>query len=159
MVAFSSLMKTTRVLRVRIRKRGHTSGWKNVSFLVQTIVTAQSNFILSYALLFRKGIKRLEFNLDKFFHDIHFFFKHSCARREHCASVEEVTEMAARYAMQYTETRWLTMKYVAVRILQQWKNLKGYSISWNFYPRKIISNLQWQMRIVVRGYVQHCRKH
>ena len=28
--------------------------------------------------------------------------------------------------MQCTETRWLTMKYVLVRIPQQWKNLKEY---------------------------------
>ena len=55
-----------------------------------------------------------------------FFFKHSSARREDYASVEEVTEVVARYAMQHTETRWLTMKYAAVRILEQWKNLKEY---------------------------------
>ena len=81
--------------------------------MVQTIVTAQSNFTWSY-MLFRKGIKRLGFNFDEFFHDIHFFLKHSSACREDYASIEEVTEVAAQYAMQHTETRWLTMKYGAV---------------------------------------------
>ena len=102
--------------------------------MVQTTVTAQSNFIRSYGLSFRKGIKRLEFNLDEFFHNIHFFFKHSRAHREAYASVEEVTEVAARYAMQYTETQSLTIKYVAVRILQQWKILKEYFLK--FLPKK-----------------------
>ena len=35
--------------------------------------------------------------------------------------------------MQHTETRWLTMKYIAVRILQQWKNLKEYFL---FLPKE-----------------------
>ena len=72
--------------------------------------------------------------MDKFFHDIRFLFKHSCACREDYASVEKVTEVAAQYAMQHTETQWLTMKYVAVRILLQWKNLKEYFLK--FLPKK-----------------------
>ena len=28
--------------------------------------------------------------------------------------------------MQHTETLWLSMKYFAVKLLQQWKNLKEY---------------------------------
>ena len=83
--------------------------------------------------MFKKKIKRLGFNVDEFFHDIHFFFKHSIACREDYASVE-VTEVATRYAMQYTETRWLTMKYVAVRVLQQWKNLREYFLK--FLPKE-----------------------
>ena len=85
-------------------------------------------------MLFGKRIKRLGFNLNEFFHDIHFFFKPSSARREDYASVEEVTEVAARYAMQLIETRWLTMKYVAVRTLQQWKSLKKYLLK--FLPKE-----------------------
>ena len=56
---------------------------------------------------------------------IFIFLKHFCARREDYASVEEVTEVAARYAMRHTETRWLIMKYVAVRIMQQMEKFKG----------------------------------
>ena len=114
--------------------------------MVQTTISAQSNFIRSYPLLFGKGIKILKFNLDEFVHDNNFFFKHSSSRREDYPFVEEVTEVAVRYAMQHTATQWLTMKYVAVRILQQWKNLKEYFL--RFLPKKsiIISNLQWQIR-------------
>ena len=36
--------------------------------------------------------------------------------------------------MQYTETRSLTMQYSAVRILQQWKNLKEYFFK--FLPKE-----------------------
>ena len=64
---------------------------------------------------------------------IFIFFKHSFARREDYASVK-VKEVATQYAMQHTETRWLTMKYVAVRVLQQWKNFNEYFLK--FLPRK-----------------------
>ena len=84
--------------------------------------------------MFRKGNKKLGFNLDEFFRGIHFCFKHSSARRDDYVFEEEVTEVAPRYAMQHTETRSLTMKYVAVRILQQWKSF------WKFLPKK--SNLK-----------------
>ena len=103
--------------------------------MVQTIVTAQSNFIPSYSLLFRKGIKGLRFTSNEFFHNIQFFLKHSSALREDYASVK-VTEVATRRAMQHTETRWLTIKHVAVKILQQWKNLKEYFLK--FLPKKVI---------------------
>ena len=82
---------------------------------------------------FKKGIKKLDFDMDEFFHDIH-FFKHSSARREDYASLEETTEVAAWYALQHSETRWLSMKYVAVRIMQQWKNLKEYFLK--FLPQQ-----------------------
>ena len=36
--------------------------------------------------------------------------------------------------MQHTETRWLTMKYVAVRVLQQWKSFDEYFLK--FLPKK-----------------------
>ena len=65
----------------------------------------------------------LGFDVDEFFHDIHFFFKYYSAHREDYASVEESTEVAAQYTRQHTETLWLTLKYVAVRIWQQWKSL------------------------------------
>ena len=58
---------------------------------------------------FRKGIKKLDFDVDEFFHDIHFFFKLSSARREDYPSLEETTKVAAPYALQHSETRWLNM--------------------------------------------------
>ena len=48
-------------------------------------------------------IKQLGFNLDEFFHDFCFFFKHFSAHRKDYASIE-VTEVAAQYAMKHTET-------------------------------------------------------
>ena len=52
--------------------------------------------------------------------------------------------------MQHTETRWLTMKYVAVRVLQQWKNFNEYFLK--FLPRKsnfksIVANTDRYQRI------------
>ena len=63
-----------------------------------------------------------------------------CTQRRLCF-VEESIKVAARYVMQHTETRWLTMKYVAGRILQQWKNLKEYFLK--FFQKKAISSQEW----------------
>ena len=96
---------------------------------------------------FRKGIKSLysntinisgekesTFDLDDFFNDLHFFFKLSSARREDYASLENATNVVAQYAKKHVETRWLTMKYVALRLLEQWPNLKEYFL--NFLPKQ-----------------------
>ena len=43
----------------------------------------------------------------------------SISRRKDYASVKDSIEVAARNAMQHTETQWLIMKYIAGKILQQ----------------------------------------
>ena len=96
---------------------------------------------------FQKGIKKLfqgtiettpetsdkkkgRFDLDDFFQDIHFFFKLSSTRREDYASLQEVTGITAEYAKKHAETRWVSMKYVALRCLEQWPNLKEYFLTY-----------------------------
>ena len=75
---------------------------------------------------FCKGLSKFRFEFDDFFNDIHFFFKLSSARREKYASFQTITNVAAEYAKQYTSTRWLSMKDVCIRILEQLPNLKGF---------------------------------
>lgn len=82
---------------------------------------------------FRNGMKALSFDIDGFLNDIHFFFKLSSARRQDYAELEVVTNVAAAYAMKHTETRWLSMKNVCVRVLEQWINLKEYFLK--FLPK------------------------
>ena len=53
---------------------------------------------------FRKGIKKLGIDINKIFRKIYFFFAYSSACKGDCSSVEESTEVAAKYAMQHTET-------------------------------------------------------
>ena len=54
------------------------------------------------------------------------------ARREDYRSLSSLTNVAAEYAKK-TSIRWLSMKYVAVRILEQYDNLKEYFLK--FLPR------------------------
>ena len=70
--------------------------------------------------------KKGTFDVDDFFTDTHSFFKLSSARREDYTTLESVTGVAAEYAKKHAETRWVSMKYVAVRCLEQWPNLKEY---------------------------------
>ena len=44
---------------------------------------------------FRNGLKKLGFDVDEFFYDIHFFFRYSDPHKENYASIEESTEVVA----------------------------------------------------------------
>ena len=55
------------------------------------------------------------------------------ARQEDYASFENVSNVVAQYAKKHVETEWLSMKYVAFRLLEQWPNLKEYFL--NFLPK------------------------
>ena len=57
---------------------------------------------------------------------IYFLLKLYSARREDYACLESVTNVSAAYTMKHTETRWFLMKYVCIRVLEQWKILKEY---------------------------------
>ena len=70
------------------------------------------------------------FDIDNFYIDVHFFFRLSSARREDYASFESVTGVVAEYAKRHVETRWVSMKKVTVRCLEQWANLKEYFLSY-----------------------------
>ena len=70
---------------------------------------------------------------QKINYDWPFFFKLSSARREDYASLENVMNVVAQYAKRYVETQWLSMKYVALCLLEQWPNLKEYFL--NFLPK------------------------
>ena len=73
-------------------------------------------------IVLRKGLEALPFDIDSFFNDIHFFsFKLSSARWEDYACLESVTNVSAAYAMKHTETRCLSMNYIYVHVLEQWK--------------------------------------
>ena len=94
---------------------------------------------------FRKGIKKFYsgkvnakesqyFDLDDFFNDIHFFFKLSSARREDYSSLEAIKNVVVEYVQKHTEAKRLSMKYVTLRCLDQWINLKEYFL--NFLPKQ-----------------------
>lgn len=82
---------------------------------------------------YRKGLKELDFDFDGFFCDVHFFFKLSSARREDYALIQDTTDVVAMYAKKHSSTRWLSMKYVCLRVLEQLPNLKEYFLK--FLPK------------------------
>ena len=73
---------------------------------------------------FKKGMSCLSCDVDKVFHDLYFFFKLSSARREDYVQLEAVTNVIAHFMLRHVECRWLSMKNVAVRVIQQYPNLK-----------------------------------
>ena len=83
---------------------------------------------------YRKGIAKISFDVDPFFHDLHFFFKYSSGRREDYVSMAEITGITAEFAKKHTETRWLSMKYTCVRLLEQWDKVCEYFLT--FLPKE-----------------------
>ena len=72
---------------------------------------------------FSQGITSRSFDLDQFFMDIHFFFKLSSARWEDYRSLQSLTDTFDRFFIKHVETRWLSMKQVAVCVVQHLDNV------------------------------------
>ena len=85
---------------------------------------------------FKNGLQKLEFPYGSFFHDLSFFFHLSSARREDYKSLEEITHVTAHYVKNHGPTRWLSMKQVGVRVLEQLENLSEYFFGKNFLPKQ-----------------------
>lgn len=75
---------------------------------------------------FKKGLQKLQFDFDGCAADLHFFFKHSSARRMDFQLMELITEIEAEYMLRHVSSRWLSLKKVKNRILDQWQNLREY---------------------------------
>ena len=63
-----------------------------------------------------------------------FFFHLSSARREDFRSIENVTDIIVHFMIKHGPTRWLFMKPVGVRVLEQLANLKEHFLK--FLPRQ-----------------------
>lgn len=83
---------------------------------------------------FKKGILQIPIDIDNFAVNLHGFFKLSSARREDYRDLEAVTDVTAHYVLRHSSVRWLTMKYVIVRIIEQWSNLQEYFLT--FLPKQ-----------------------
>ena len=83
---------------------------------------------------FAKGLQVLDFNVDQFVVDINSFFKLSSARREDYSHLEEITELPPHFSIKHSSTRWVTLKKVTIRMLEQWRNLTEYFLI--FLPKQ-----------------------
>ena len=90
---------------------------------------------------FKVGVQCLPINIDQFAVDLHSFFKMSSARREDYKSLDEITNVTGQYALRHSSVRWLTLKYVLVRIVEQWSNLLGYFLKYEIKETKRYKNL------------------
>lgn len=80
---------------------------------------------------FGKGINVLKeiVDLDQFAIDLNFFFKLSAARREDFEKVSSLTEITTQYMLKHCTTRWLSIKKVLLRIIEQYENLIEYFLT------------------------------
>lgn len=75
---------------------------------------------------FEKGLKKITFDFNKFAQDLHFFFKYSSCRREDFKLASLETDLEVQFMIRHVSSRWLSLKKVLIRILDQWNNLKEY---------------------------------
>ena len=64
---------------------------------------------------------------------MHFFFQVIGSCREDYASLGELTNVVAKYAIKHTSTRWLSMKYVCICLPDKLPNFKEYFLK--FLPK------------------------
>ena len=115
---------------------------------------------------FRQGLAELAYDIDGFLEDLHFFFKYSSARRNDLLRMQDLTNITAHFLKQPSATRWIAMKYVAVRVLDQYPNIKEYFLK--FLPkqktfRSTVEKTDRKKRIcknlndpLIEGLKQHC---
>ena len=68
----------------------------------------------------------LPIDIYQFAVDLHGFLKLSSARREDYSNLQDLTEVASQCVLRHSSVRWLTLKFVLVRIIEQWTNLTEY---------------------------------
>ena len=103
---FENAMELDSTLLLHLGTDGPNLSKKFASVLISQIEEEANSKILNIGTFslhpvytsFRKGLKKLNFDFSEFFHDVHFFFKLSSARREKYASLEELTNVVAKYA-------------------------------------------------------------
>lgn len=75
-----------------------------------------------------KGLKTLSIDVEKFTQELHFFFKYSSARREDFGLASDVTNVKTANMLRHVSSRWLSIRQVLKRIIEQWDNLVEYFI-------------------------------
>ena len=68
---------------------------------------------------FKKVISKFPLDIDQLAVNLHSFLKLSSARPEDYTRLQKLTEVPAQYVLQHSSVRWLTMKYVVIRIIEQ----------------------------------------
>lgn len=83
---------------------------------------------------FSKGLAKIPFDFDKLAVNLHFFFKHSSARRKDFELCELETDLETQVMLRHVSSRWLSLRKTLIRIVEQWKNLKEYFLV--FLPKE-----------------------
>ena len=82
---------------------------------------------------FRTGVNALNFNINSFIIDVNFFFKLSAARRADYKQMQEFTDVIAHFIQKHSSTRWVTLRKICVKVLEQYQNLREYFLK--FLPK------------------------
>ena len=80
----------------------------------------------------RAGVNASNFNVDSFIIDVNFFFKLSAARRADYR-MQKCTDVISHFIQKHSNTRWVTLRKICVKGLEQYQNLQEYFLK--FLPK------------------------
>lgn len=85
------------------------------------------------ATCFKNALNKFTLDFDEFVIDVHSFFKFSACRKEDFKLASLITDIETFQMMRHVSSRWLSLKKVLQRILDQWDNLIEYFL--NMLPK------------------------
>ena len=97
----------------------------------------------------RAGVNASNFNVDSFIIDVNFFFKLSAARRADYR-MQKCTDVISHFIQKHSNTRWVTLRKICVKGLEQYQNLREYFLK--FLPKtstfkSTVRDAEWYKRI------------
>lgn len=93
---------------------------------------------------FEKALSKFSLDFDEFVIDVHSFFKLSAARKQDFQLTSLTTEIETHQMMRHVSSRWLSLKKVLQRVLEQWQNLIEYFL-------KMVPNMKSYKEIKEKG--------
>lgn len=75
---------------------------------------------------FRTGLRELSFDFDTFASQFTRFLNYQVQVGGGYLKLVETADLVAQYAIKHSSTRRATLKYIAVRLIEQWENLMEY---------------------------------
>ena len=99
----------------------------------------------------KKGVTKLQIDIDQFAVDLHFFFKFSAARREDCSKMQDLTVVTSNYVLRHSSARCLTLTLPVPCISESCIEIK---INLNFYFHTSL----WCLKRFYEGLLRHHKK-
>ena len=95
---------------------------------------------------FQAGAIALNFNIGSFVIGVNVFFELSAATRVDYKQMQEFTDVISHFIQKYSSTRWVTLRKICVKVLEQYQNLQERYINVERYRAAQKNKKFWKMK-------------